>query len=64
MLKHVSLKLYLCIFYRNSSFGRAAKIPQKCSVVIIGAGMAGLGAARELVAAGISDILILEGKQP
>lgn len=30
-------------------------------MVIVGAGLAGLGAARELIAAGISDIVILEG---
>lgn len=48
---------------RAPPFGQLPKKPQKCSVIIIGAGMAGLGAARELVAAGINDIIILEAQE-
>lgn len=47
---------------RTSPFGWPARKPQKCTVVIVGAGMAGLGAARELMAAGITDIVILEAQ--
>ncbi|KAK3908490.1 Peroxisomal N(1)-acetyl-spermine/spermidine oxidase, partial [Frankliniella fusca] len=43
-------------------FSWQQKKPKKCSVIIIGAGMAGLGAARELVAAGVTDIVILEAQ--
>lgn len=52
------LKCDLFVFCRP--FGRQER--KKCSVIIVGAGLAGLGAARELIAAGISDIVILEGK--
>lgn len=34
---------------------------ESCSVVIVGAGMAGLGAAKTLLDAGVDDFLILEG---
>lgn len=44
-------------------FGWQQRKPQKCSVIIIGAGMAGLGAARELLAAGVPDVLILEAQE-
>jgi thioredoxin reductase len=33
----------------------------KHEVIIVGAGLAGLGAARTLLSAGISDVVILEG---
>ncbi|XP_046385718.1 spermine oxidase-like isoform X2 [Ischnura elegans] len=45
------------------TLGRAkAEEPEKCAVVIVGAGMAGLAAARALLSGGISDIRVLEAQ--
>ncbi len=35
---------------------------ERCNVAIIGAGLAGLTAARELVAAGVESVLVLEAR--
>lgn len=39
----------------------AAELREKYTVAIVGAGAAGIGAARELKAQGITSVLILEG---
>ncbi|XP_076070045.1 uncharacterized protein LOC143041837 isoform X2 [Oratosquilla oratoria] len=43
------------------SRSRPVKPPMRYSVVVVGAGAAGLGAARELQAKGIKDVIVLEG---
>ncbi|WP_052460788.1 flavin monoamine oxidase family protein [Microbacterium gorillae] len=40
----------------------SAELPTSASVVIVGAGMAGLTAARELEAAGVTDVVVVEAR--
>lgn len=46
----------------KSSLAWNTKVRNKFNVIILGAGAAGIGAARELTAQGVNSILILEGK--
>jgi monoamine oxidase len=41
---------------------RNSDLPSAASVVVIGAGLAGLVAARELVAAGVEDVVVVDGR--
>ena len=45
---------------RQRRGGRVAELPGRCDVVVVGAGLAGLAAARRLHRAGL-DVLVLEG---
>lgn len=44
------------------SFFQMSTLPQHVRVCIIGGGVAGLGAAQELIQSGVDDILILEAQ--